>query len=337
MNTAILGTGSYLPETVVTSAELGRRIGVDEDWILRKTGIRERRLAAPDEATSDLAAYAAQEALVSAGMTAADLDLIIVATSTPDQPIPSTACFVQSALGASRAAAFDVDAVCTGFMYAFVSAHAMLLAGQGPQTALVIGADTYSRILDYGDRRTSVLFGDGAGAVVLGKVADGRGLLASTLGSEVGTTDLVRIPAGGSRRPASHATVESGGHYFAMEGREVRNLAGAVLPDVANQVLKTAEIEIGDIDLVVPHQANGVMLAELEESLSLKEGVMHKTVARYGNTGAASVPVTLHDAILAGRITRDDLVLMVAFGGGMTWGGALMRWPQGGRILGRAA
>lgn len=326
MSTAILGTGSYLPEAVLTSADLGQRLGVGRQWIVDKTRIMERRVAAADEATSDLATRAAQEALTAAGLTAADLDLIVVATSTPDYPIPSTACIVQGNLGAARAAAFDVDAVCTGFVYALVSTHAMLVADALPRTALVIGADTYSRILDYEDPKTCILFGDGAGAVVMGKVPDGRGLMASTLGADGTTSHYVRIPGGGSRRPATSDTVAGRDHYFKMLGREVRALAGEIMPEIVRELLKSAELDLDAVNLVVPHQANGTMLEDLADVLGLAPGVMHLTIQRYGNTGAASVPITLDDAVRTGRLNRDDILFLVAFGGGMTWGGAALRW-----------
>lgn len=326
MTTAILGTGSYLPQRVLTSAELGESLGVGEQWILDKTGIRERRVAAADEATSDMAAQAANRALRAACVDPTDVDLLIVATSTPDQPMPATACEVQGKIGATHAAAFDVDAVCSGFVFALVTAHSMLLADPEARTALVIGADTYSRILDYNDRRTSVLFGDGAGAVVLGKSTNGQGILATMLGSDGTLSELVQIPGGGSRKPPSPATIEAGEHYFAMRGREVRDLAGRVLPTVVTQVLKGCGLELSDVDLIVPHQANGVMLTELANTLELRPGQMHLTVARYGNTGAASVPITLDDAVRTGRVQENNGVLLVAFGGGMTWGGAALRW-----------
>jgi 3-oxoacyl-[acyl-carrier-protein] synthase-3 len=334
VNTAILGTGSYLPEQVLTSAELGRRLGVGEQWILDKTRIAERRVAAPDEATSDLATRAAERALADAGLAATDIDLLIVATSTPDQPIPATACAVQANLGAMRAAAFDVDSVCTGFVHALVTAHALLSLDTVPGTALVIGADTYSRVLNYADRRTCVLFGDGAGAVVLGNRATGGGLLSSTLGSDGRMADFVTIPGGGSRRPADHETVSAGAHYFAMRGREVRELAARILPDLVVDLAKAAQLEVCDVDLIVPHQANGTMLEDLADTLALRPDQMHLTVERYGNTGAASVPITLDDAVRAGRLSDDDVLLMVAFGGGMSWGGVTWRW-SGARRAGR--
>ncbi|HEU5474649.1 MAG TPA: beta-ketoacyl-ACP synthase III [Actinophytocola sp.] len=326
MSTAILGTGSYLPEKVLTSAELGDRLGVGEQWIVDRTHIRERRVAAADEATSDLATAAARRALRAAGLDANDLDFLIVATSTPDQPIPATACTVQANIGANRAAAFDVDAVCTGFIYALVTAHGLLCADSASRTALVIGADTYSRVLNYDDRRTCVLFGDGAGAVVLGRSRDRQGVLASTLGSDGTLADLVQIPGGGSRRPAGVDTLEAGQHFFAMRGKEVRQFADRILPEVVGRLLKSAELDLGDVDLVVPHQANGVILQELCEILELRPEQMHRTVDRYGNTGAASVPITLDDAVRAGRVADGDVLLMVALGGGMTWGGAALRW-----------
>jgi 3-oxoacyl-[acyl-carrier-protein] synthase-3 len=325
---AILGTGSYVPDSVLTSAELGARLGVGEKWIIDKTRIRERRVAAADEATSDLAAHAARRALDAAGVPAADVDIVLVATSTPDQPMPATACAVQARIGATRAAAFDLDAVCSGFLYALVTARGLLAMDDEARTALVIGADTYSRILDYDDRRTAILFGDGAGAVVLGKTASGAGVLSTVLGSDGTKQDLVRIPAGGSRQPATEATLAAGEHYFAMRGREVRDLAARVLPDVVERVLKSAGLALSDVDLLVPHQANGVMLADLADVLGLRPDQMHLTVGQLGNTGAASVPITLDDAVRSGRVQENDVVVLVAFGGGMTWGGAACRWVR---------
>lgn len=328
MTTAILGTGSYLPDNVLTSAELGDRLGVGEQWIVEKTHISERRVASPDEATSDLAAHAAHRALHEAGLHAADIDLLLVATSTPDQPIPATACAVQAKIGAVRAAAFDVDSVCSGFVYALVTAHALLSADPRPQTALVIGADIYSRILNYQDRRTCVLFGDGAGAVVLSKHSNGRGLLASTLSSDGTLADIVKIPAGGSRIPASAESVADGQHYFAMDGRQVRDFAARVVPDLITDVVKSADLSLADVDLIVPHQANGTMLRSIADTLDLRPGQMHMTIERYGNTGAASVPITLDDAVRNGLVHTDDTVLLVAFGGGMSSGAAAMRWAK---------
>ncbi|MFF5987566.1 3-oxoacyl-ACP synthase III family protein [Prauserella flavalba] len=329
MNTAILGTGSYLPDGVLTSAELGARLGVGEEWVLRKTGIRQRRVAAAHEATSDLGSHAAERALEAAGIPAADVDLIVLATSTKDQPMPATACQVQAKIGAHRAAAFDIDAVCTGFVYGLVTANAMLTADPERRVAVVIGADLYSRFLDYDDRRTSCLLGDGAGAVVLAKSGEHQGIITSTIGSDGTLAHLVQIPGGGSRRPPSFETVAGKEHYFTMIGREVRSLAAEVLPEVVAELLKAADLTLEDVELLVPHQANGVMLAEWAESLRLAPGQLHLTVDRYGNTGAASVPITLDDAVRAGRLSPGDIALLLAFGGGMTWGGTAIRWLPG--------
>lgn len=326
MNTAILGTGSYLPERVLSSAALGERLGVGEQWVIEKTGIKERRIAAPEEITSDLAAHAATSALRAAGIGPEEIDLIVLATATKDQPIPATASVVQAKIGASRAAAFDVDAACTGFIYGLVAAHSMLMTDPVRQFALVIGAELYSRFLDYEDRRTCVLLGDGAGAVVLAKTADGTGLLSNVLVSEGTQADLVQIPAGGSSRPASSETIAARSHFLTMRGREVRALAAKVLPELIANLLKSAHLQLSDVRLIVPHQANGVMLAEWSEALQLAPGQMHTTVRHYGNTGAASVPITLDDGVRNGLIKKDDALLLVAFGGGMTWGGTTIRW-----------
>lgn len=326
MHAVVTGTGSYLPARVVSSADLGPRIGVDADWIESRTTIRERRVAAAGESTSDLAAEAARRALEAAGLSAADIDLIVLATSTPDQPMPATACLVQDKIGAGNAAALDVDAVCTGFVYALVLARAMLLTDDTMRRVLVIGADTYSRVLDYSDRGTAGLFGDGAGAVVLETTESSAGIVASTLGSDGSLAHLVQIPAGGSSQPASAASVATGAHFFSMRGGDVRRLANQVFPKVVGTLLDAASLELDDVDLIAPHQANGAMLSDWADALGLDRDVMHRTVERYGNTGAASIPVTLDDAVHAGRLKPGATVLLVGFGGGMTWGGVAMRW-----------
>lgn len=328
MNTTILGTGSYLPKEVLTSEELGARLGVAEDWIFDKTLIKERRVAAPYEASSDLATEAAKRALDAAGVDAADVDLIVLATSTPDQPLPATACLVQRDLGAAGAAAFDVAAVCTGFVYALTIADAMLTAGPH-RVALVIGVDTYSRILDYTDRRTACLFGDGAGAVVLGRADGEPGLLGGTLGADGSLAHLVEIPAGGSRKPPTAETVDAGEHFFTMRGREVRAVTGTAVAGLVADVLAAADTRMDDVDLIIPHQANGTMLREWSVTLGLAPELMHMTIGTTGNTGAASVPIGLDDAVRTGRLRVGDTALLVAFGGGFTWGGLVLRWTGG--------
>ncbi|WP_250282035.1 MULTISPECIES: 3-oxoacyl-ACP synthase III family protein [unclassified Frankia] len=322
----VLGTGSYLPEAARDNDEIARRYGVDNNWIIRKTGIAERRIAAPTEATSDLATAAGQRALEAAGVDAADLDLVVVATSSPDQPQPATACIVQANLGASHAAAFDMNAVCTGFVYATAAVAAMMRGTPGMHRALVIGADTYSRILNDQDRSTSVLFGDGAGAVVLGPVPSGYGVLASDLNADGRLADLVTVPAGGSRQPVSPEALASRKHLFHMNGREVRQFVWQVVPAAVLAILAATDTTVADLDLVVPHQANGVLVRDCLASLDFDEDRVHYTVDRYGNTGAASVAVTLDDAVRAGRLDDGSTVLLLGFGGGMTWGSVLLRW-----------
>ncbi len=323
----ILGTGSYLPDRIVSNTEIAGPAGVDADWIERKTGIRTRRRAAPGQATSDLAAEAARRALAAAGADARDVTAIVVATSTPDQPQPATASFVQDLIGAEHAAAVDVNAVCSGFVYALAMAGGLLrssVTGGAGGLALVIGADVYSRILDYQDRKTAILFGDGAGAVVLGPVSSGRGLYAERLrgfGSEHG---LIGVAAGGSRRPASAGTLSEGGHYFRMDGRGVRDFVAAQVPKLVHGLLDEARLRPEELHHLVPHQANGVMLRELADRLELPDTRMHLNVEHYGNTGAASIPIALDEAWRGQGVAPGESVLLAGFGGGMNCGLALL-------------
>ncbi|MEV0524324.1 beta-ketoacyl-ACP synthase 3 [Streptomyces sp. NPDC050439] len=330
----IVGVGSYLPETVITNEEIGRGAGVSDEWIVRKTGIRERRRAAAHEATSDLAAAAAQRALARAGLTADQVAYVVVATSTPDHPQPATAALVQNLIGATRAAAFDVNSVCSGYVYALKAVERMLAGAPAdePRHGLVIGADIYSRILDYADRRTAVLFGDGAGATVLGPVAPGLGLRKISLTSRGDAHRLIGVAAGGSRHPASPATVTEGGHYFRMDGRGVRDFIQRTLPDEIGGLLRRAGVPAGAVRHFVPHQANGIMLADLWPGLGMDRAALHLTLERYANTGAASVPITLAEMDRAGAAAPGDTVVLAAFGGGMSLGTALLTWtmsPQG--------
>ncbi|MGW2280029.1 3-oxoacyl-ACP synthase III family protein [Streptomyces sp. NPDC001770] len=326
MNHAIgvLGTGSYLPDRVVSNDEVGSRAGVDGPWIERKTGIRKRHWAREGQATSDLAARAAERALAAADMDASEISLVVVATSTPDQPQPATASFVQDLLGADRAGAVDVNAVCSGFVYALDLARGHLAGRPQGGAALVIGADTYSRILDRADRRTAILFGDGAGAVVLGPVARGRGVYASQLRGFGRDHALIGVHAGGSRLPASEQTVRDGAHHFRMDGRAVRDFVADHVPKLVNEVLTEHGIPSGTVRHIVPHQANGVMLGELGDRLDLPGATTHINVDRVANTGAASIPIALDEAIRAERIAPGETVLMAAFGGGMNSALALM-------------
>ncbi|MFJ3969431.1 3-oxoacyl-ACP synthase III family protein [Streptomyces parvus] len=323
-DTVILGTGAYVPGRVVSNDDVGAAAGVDDAWIRRKTAIRERRWAAPGQATSDLATAAGRAALRSAGITADQLSVIVVATSTPDRPQPPTAAYVQHGLGATGAAAFDVNAVCSGSVFA-LSVVEGLIAGRGGR-ALVIGADLYSRILNPADRRTIVLFGDGAGALVLGPAARGPRVRHVALRSFGELADLIRVPAGGTRLPGDQAARDAGLQYFAMDGREVRRFVAEQVPRLTQQFLHQAGVVPDDIGHVVPHQANGVLLDTVVADLGLPRAVSHRTLTHYGNTGAASIPVTLDSAARAGAFRAGDLVLLAGFGGGMSAGLALIEW-----------
>ncbi|WP_306205430.1 3-oxoacyl-ACP synthase III family protein [Actinoplanes sp. RD1] len=321
----ILATGSCLPDHEVGNDQIAAPAGVDPAWIVDRTGIRARRHAAPDQATSDLAVAAARRALSAAGVRPDGLELIIVATSTPDHPQPATAALVQAALGATRAAAFDLNAVCSGFVFALTTAQRFLAQRPGGH-ALVIGADIYSRILDRADRRTSALFGDGAGAVVLGDVPAGRGLLADQLASYGEYASLIRVPGGGSRAPLDAGALAAGEQHFTMQGRAVRDFVETHLPPAVAGFLRDAGLSPADVDHVVPHQANGRMLDDLVALLGLPRAVVHRTVEHYGNTGAASIPITLDCANRAGRLRAGEVVLLVGFGGGMSTGISVLHW-----------
>ncbi|MDQ0757410.1 3-oxoacyl-ACP synthase III family protein [Streptomyces canus] len=320
----VLGTGAYVPERIVSNDEVGAPAGVDDAWITRKTGIRQRRWAAGDQATSDLAAAAGRAALLSAGITPEQLTVIAVATSTPDRPQPPTAAYVQQHLGAAGTAAFDVNAVCSGTVYALSSVAGTLVHRGG--YALVIGADVYSRILDPADRKTVILFGDGAGAMVLGPTGRGPVVRRVALHTFGDLTGLIQVPGGGSRLPLDRDGLDTGLQYFAMDGREVRRFVMEQLPQLTKGFLHEAGVEAADISHFVPHQANGVMLDAAFEELHLPRATMHRTVETYGNTGAASIPITMDAAVRAGRFRPGELVLLAGFGGGMAASFALIEW-----------
>ncbi|MCX5404169.1 ketoacyl-ACP synthase III [Streptomyces sp. NBC_00335] len=322
----ILGTGAYLPPTEVSNDEIAERAGVTDEWIVRKTGIRSRRRADPGQATSDLAAAAAARALEQAGVDPGELAYIVVATSTPDHPQPATASIVQHRLGAVNAAAFDLNAVCSGFVYALTVAERMLCTEAGERYGLVIGADIYSRILDYSDRRTAILFGDGAGAVVLGPAPGDRGVFATSLLTRGDRHELISVPAGGSRIPTTAATLDEGLQYFRMDGRRVREFVRDNLPEAVGDLLAGAGLDPREVRHVIAHQANAVMLQEVWPSLGLPGAGFHLALESYGNTGAASVPITLDLVHRDGALCDGDVVLLTGFGGGMSVGSALTRW-----------
>ena len=322
IRSVVRGIGSYLPAKVLTNNDLAAMVDTSDEWIFQRTGIRERHIAAEGEVTSDLATHAARDALANSGLEAANIDLIVLGTSTPDHTFPASAVTVQDNLGIRHGAAFDIQAVCTGFVYALSTADAMLRTGQGKR-ALVIGAETFSRILDWSDRTTCVLFGDGAGAIVLeaqegaGTMAD-RGVLTSHLRSD-GQHKLKLYVYGGA---SSTGTI---GHVR-MEGREVFKHAVGMITDVINAAFEATGTGPDDVDWFVPHQANQRIIDASARKLGIAEGKVVSTVERHGNTSAASIPLALAVAVRDGRIKRGHLVMLEAMGGGFTWGSALLRW-----------
>lgn len=321
----IIGTGKYVPEKILSNHDLEKMVDTSDEWIVSMTGIRERHIAAPNEATSDLAYHAAVNAMKSAGMNAEDLELIIVATITPDMFFPSTACLLQDRLGAKKAAAFDLSAACSGFVYGLATATNFVKTGMY-NNALVIGVDCLSRITDYTDRNTCVLFGDGAGAAIVGEVPEGRGFQAFDLGAEGAGGAHLYIEAGGSRLPASAETINTNKHFIYMNGREVFKFAVRVMGSATEAVLSKAGIDKKDIDLFIPHQANIRIIKSAMERLELPEEKVVINVDKYANTSAASVPLALVEAQESGRLKEGDKVLMVGFGGGLTWGSSVLIW-----------
>jgi 3-oxoacyl-[acyl-carrier-protein] synthase-3 len=321
LRSQVAGCGGYLPERIVTNSELASRLDTSDEWIRQRTGIGERRVAAPGELTSDLAYRAASRALDSAGMKGSDLDLLVVATATPDNTFPATAAKVQARLGMTRGAAFDVQAVCAGFIFALAVADNALRLGQA-RTALVIGAETFSRILDWEDRGTCVLFGDGAGALVLKAVPasspGSRFVLSNHLHSDGRQYDILYVDGGPS------STGSSG--YLRMEGREVFRQAVQRLSEVVDEALRANNLAATDIDWLVPHQANSRIIDGMGRKLGLPAEKIVMTIERHANTSAASIPLALAVAVDDGRIRPGDLVLMEALGGGLSWGASLVRW-----------
>lgn len=325
---AIHGTGAYLPERCVPSEELSRTLGLEPSWIEDRTGIRRRHLAAPGQAASDLAAAAAARALDAAGLDAADIGLIVLGTSTPDLIAPSTACRVQALLGARRAAAFDVAAACTGYVFGLQAALGWLAAQSGPaRYALVVGVEVYSRFLDPADRGTVAVFGDGAAATVIGPAAAPYGFGPVTLGSDGSGADDVLIPAGGSRTPASADTLASLGHTIRMDGRAVRGFITRIFPRLVAEATEAAGIKPADLALVVPHQPNPRLVAALAAEAGLDAAQLAIVGQDVGNIGAASIPYALDQAVRAGRLAPGDQLLLAGFGAGVTWGHTLITWP----------
>jgi 3-oxoacyl-[acyl-carrier-protein] synthase-3 len=324
---SITGIGAYAPEHVVTNDDLSKLMDTSDEWIVERTGIHERRVAADDQALSDIALPAARAALAQAGLEAGTIDLLIVATITPDMAFPSAGAIIADELGATDAAAYDLSAGCTGFMYAVAQGYGMVAAGLA-RHALVVGGDVLSRILDWSDRGTAVLFGDGAGAVVLERVSEG-GFLGFELGADGSGGPQLYLPAGGSRAPATAETVAEHKHYVQMNGREVFKFATRILVTSAEKVLAECGKTIDDVDVYIPHQANVRIIDHASEKLGIPKEKIVVNVERYGNTSSGSIPLALADAQAEGRLQEGALVLMTGMGAGLTWGSGLIEWTNG--------
>jgi 3-oxoacyl-[acyl-carrier-protein] synthase-3 len=323
---AIAGTGAYLPHRVLTNADLEKMVETSNEWIVTRTGIRERHIAREDEAASDMAAPAARQALERAGLAPSDVQMIVVATITPDMVFPNTACFVQNLIGARNAYCLDVSAACSGFLYAMDLARSHVACG-AVDSALVIGAEKLSAITDWEDRSTCVLFGDGAGAAVLRPASTGhRGILSSYMGSDGSLANLLHIPGGGSRNPTSRDTIHQRLHYIKMTGNEVFKHAVRCMCDAGQRALQLAGLTMDDVALVVPHQANMRIIQAIASRLGNCADKFFVNLDRVGNLSAASVPVGLDEAATSGRLKKGDIVLSVVFGGGFTWGASVFEW-----------
>jgi 3-oxoacyl-[acyl-carrier-protein] synthase-3 len=322
---SVAGVGSYVPSRILTNADLEKMVETSDEWIFTRTGIRERRIAAEGEFTSDMATAASRKAMEMAGVTPEQIDLIIVATITPDMPFPNTACLVQRKLGAKRAAAFDVEAACSGFIYALEIGQ-QFITSRTYDTVLVIGAEKLSTIVDWTDRNTCVLFGDGAGAAVLQNRANSHGLLTAVMGADGENADLLYMPGGGSQCPATADSVAARQHFLRMTGKETFKNAVQAMYGAAKQALKQCDLDISQIKCIIPHQANRRIIDAVGERLGAKPEQLYVNLDRYGNTSAASVAIALDEAVSSGRLQRGDLVLIVAFGAGLTWGAAVIEW-----------
>jgi 3-oxoacyl-[acyl-carrier-protein] synthase-3 len=321
----VLGMGHHVPARILTNHDLEKMVDTSDEWIAERTGIKERHIASPEEATSDFAIPAAQKALEESGLSPLDLDVIICATVTPDNPFPSLACRLQANLGATNAFAFDVSAACSGWIYSLGLASAQIATGMASHV-LVVGAETLSKIVDWTDRTTCVLFGDGAGAAVLGPTEDpNRGLLSVVMASDGRRYDLLYQPGGGTRIPASHESVERREHFVHMKGNEVFKFAVRNMVDLARRAADEAGLSVSDVDLWIPHQANQRIIDQTGQRLGIAPEKVYVNVSRYGNTSAASIPIALDEARREGRVADGSLVGVVAFGGGFTYGAAILR------------
>src|SRR6266567_3444263 len=325
VNAGILGTGHSYPKGILTNADLEKIVDTSDEWITTRTGIKQRRKAAPGEYTSQFAVRASRDAIKRAGLRAHDIDLILCATVTPDQILPSTACLIQAELGANKAAAMDIVAACSGFLYGLELADAMIRGGQS-KYALVIGAEILTRYVDYTDRSTCVLFGDGAGAAILGPVETDRGILAAKIRSDGRYEDQLFAPGGGTKGGFSADTIARGDHFFKMKGNELFKVAVRSMADISREVLEDANLKTEDVKLFIPHQANQRITDAVANKLNVDNSIVYSNIAMHGNTSSASIPIGLDECVEAGKIQKDDIVLLASFGGGVTWGAVLIRW-----------
>ncbi len=325
-NAAITGTGAYLPENILTNFDLEKMVDTSDEWIRQRTGIVERRIAEDDIATSDLSVNAARLAIKKAQIDPLDIEMILVATVTPDSFFPSTACYVQKGIGAKNASAMDISAACAGFLYGLDLANGLIISGQY-DTILVVGGEVFNNIVDWNDRNTCVLFGDGAGAAIVQATDEPRGIISSYIGSDgdYADIDLLGIPAGGSRMPVTAEAIDQNLNKIKMNGREVFKLGVRLMPEAAGRALKKANVSVDDIDLLIPHQANLRIIEAVGQRLGVPREKVYVNVDKYGNTSAATVIIALDEAIQQGRAKPEDLILLVTFGAGLTWGGTLLR------------
>ena len=325
ISAGIIGVGMYAPEKVLTNAELAGMLNVTEEWIESMSGIRERHIAAPSQAASDLGAIAAQRALARAGVSPDEVDLIIVSTSTPDMQFPSTACIIQERLGIKNIPAFDLTAVCSGFVYA-LTVGAQFIANEFSRTVLVIGTEAVSRVINWSEKETCMLIGDGAGAVVLRQVPAGYGVLSAKLGADGSGASFMMVPAGGARMPVTAEVLEKKMNKIQMNGSEVFKFAMKMLPEVTEQALALANLRTEELKLIIPHQANRRIIEAAARRMELPMEKFMVNVERYGNTSSATIPIALHEALETGRIESGDLIALTGFGGGLAWGSLIMRW-----------
>jgi len=321
----IIGVGMYVPEKRLTNEDFEKMVDTSDEWITTRSGIKERRLCAPDEATSDIGAKAAKRAMENAGVTPEEIDAIICATFTADTQCPSTACHIQAKIGAKNALAFDIGAACTGFLYSLTVAKSLILNGNC-KTALIMGGEAMSRFTDYQDRTTCVLFGDGGGAAILQANAPRGRILSEYLGADGTMAEHIIIPAGGSRQPATHETIDQRLHYIKMSGNEVFKFAVRIFVHSVEEALEKCGKKVEDLSLIVPHQANYRILNSAAKKMGIPKEKMFNNIAYYGNTSAGTVPIALTEALEQGKIKKGDLLCLVAFGGGMTWGAMILEW-----------